>query len=65
MKIVLFLDDRLIEFKLPMEVSGDFSFDFEDVDSKLINVKAQDGKWFLYGTSDVTVLDNNVELSGR
>ena len=65
MKIVLFLDDRLIEFKLPMEVSGDFSFDFEDVDSKLINVKAQDGKWFLYGTSDVTVLDNNVEVSGR
>lgn len=60
MKILLFLSDKLVEFKLPTEVLGSFSFDDkENEENKLINVEAIDGNWYLYSTSDVTIFDNN------
>ena len=58
MIISLYLNDRILKFKLPAEVSGSFSFDCEEVESKLINIEARDGKWVLYSTDDVKV--NNV-----
>ena len=57
MKITLFLNDKLIDFKLPEEVSGSYTFDFNDEEeSKLINIEADNGNWFLYGTNDITII---------
>lgn len=58
MKIVLYLSKKIIEFKLPNEISGSFSFDAnKDEESKLINIEAINGNWHLYSTSDVAVFD--------
>ena len=56
MKIYLFLDNKMLSFSLPSEVSGSFSFD-ENVneESKLLNVEAREGKWVIYSTDDVKV----------
>ena len=60
MKITLFLTDRIIDFKLPLEASGSFSFDENiDEEDKLINIEARDDKWVLYSTNDSKVLENN------
>ena len=60
MKITLFLPDKLVDFKLPSLVSGNFSFDSEKVESKLINVIAKDNQWFLYQTEDVKIVSNKI-----
>lgn len=63
MKIELFLDNRLFEFKLPREVSGSFSFDANDGEvAKLINVEAREDQWFLYSTEDVKISDGGKYL---
>ena len=63
MKIYLYLADKILSFKLPSEVSGSFSFDASDEEeSKLINIEARDGKWVLYSTNDVNILDNNIKV---
>ncbi len=60
MKIYLFLINQIVSFNLPKEVFGSFSFDENDnTDTKLINIEARDGKWVLYSTSDVSVLNGN------
>ena len=59
MKVSLYLIDKIMDFKLPNVVSGSYSFDFLTVDSKLINIEARDGDWFLYGTDDVSVIYND------
>ena len=57
MKITLFLNDKLIDFKLPEEVSGSYTFDFNDEEeSKLINIEADNDNWILYETSDVKIV---------
>lgn len=63
MNVYLFLKDKLMNFCLPQEISGSFSFD-EDVneESKLINIEARDNKWYLYSTDDVFVLFNNTKV---
>lgn len=59
MKIVLFAVGRLVEFVLPSQVFGTFSFDDKDEeDTKLINIESDNNEWFLYSTSEVKVLDN-------
>lgn len=63
MKITLFLPDKLVDFKLPSLVSGNFSFDTEEVESKLINVIAKDNNWVLYQTEDVKIVSNTVYIS--
>ena len=52
MNILLYLQDRIVKFKLPSEVSGSFSFDASNSDNKLINVDAMEGNWALYSTDD-------------
>ena len=60
MKIYLFLINQIVSFNLPKEVFGSFSFDENDNnDTKLINIEARDGKWILYSTSNVSILDGN------
>lgn len=69
MKIYLFLKDRIIDFSLPINIVGSFSFDENpNEEIKLINVEARDGKWIIYSTNDVNIINNNdimryVELS--
>ena len=62
MIITLYLNDKLIKFRLPSQISGSYSFDYEDTESKLINVEARNGKWILYRTSEVSILSNNMML---
>ena len=60
MKIYLFLNDRLVNFFLPMEIEGSFSFDPSfDEEAKLINIEARDGKWVIYSTNDSKLIINN------
>ncbi len=60
MRIILFLETKLLEFKLPTEVSGSFSFDENpEEESKLINIESIDGIWYLYPTNDVSIVENN------
>ena len=63
MRIYLFLNDRIVDFSLPKEVAGSFSFDFNnDEEAKLINVEAKNGEWVIYSTVDVSVIsgENNI-----
>lgn len=60
MKIVLFSNEHIIEFLLPVQVFGTFAFDeFEDEGNKLINIEADNGNWFVMSTSGVKVFNNN------
>ena len=59
MIISLYLDDKILNFKLPTIVSGSYTFDFKDVEGSLINIDAKDGKWMLYQTDDVKVVKDN------
>ena len=60
MKIYLLLRDRLVNFFLPKEVEGSFSFDCNiDEESKLINIEARDNKWVIYSTNDSKIVSNN------
>ena len=59
MKIYLFLPDKLLTYTLPKEVSGNFGFDFEDDESKLINVVAKDNEWFMYSTEASKIVGTN------
>ena len=61
MKITLFLTDKIMEFFLPNQVSGSYSFDEnQNEDYKLINVEAEDDEWVLYSKDYVKVVVNNV-----
>lgn len=60
MNITLYLADKIVNFKLPMIVSGSFSFDANDnEESKLINIEANENEWILYQTQDVTIIQNS------
>ena len=64
MKITLFLDDKLVEFTLPNQVSGSYGFDVDDdATDKLINVEAREGKWVLYSTDSVFVMNNDTSIA--
>ena len=57
--------DKILKFTLPEQISGSFSFDYnEDSDIKLINIEAKDDKWYLYTTDDVNVIYNNSITDG-
>ena len=62
MKIYLFLANKIVTLSLPEEVSGSFSFDENDIDSKLINIEARDNEWVLYSTPDSTVINNGAPV---
>ena len=60
MKIYLYLDNKIISFSLPNDISGSFSFDEkQEEESKLINIEARNDTWVLYSTEDATVIANN------
>lgn len=59
MVISLYLNDRIINYRLPSVVSGSFTFDFEEKEGSLINIDAYSGKWFLYSTSYAKVLNGD------
>ena len=61
MNISLFLENELLEFKIPQIISGEYNFDYDDKEeSKLINIKAKDGKWYLYSTTNTSIIDNGI-----
>ena len=63
MRVYLFLNDKIVDFALPKEIVGSFSFDVdEEEDIKLINIEAKNGGWVIYSTIDVSVLsgENNI-----
>ncbi len=48
MKIILFSKEHIIKFVLPPQVFGTFCFDeYDDNETKLINIEARDGNWYL------------------
>ena len=59
MKIKLFANEKLLEFFLPKDIFGTFTFD-EDTNAefKLINIEAIDGIWYLNSTRAVNIYDN-------
>ena len=60
MKITLFLGDKIMEFFLPSQISGSYSFDQESSEEhKLINVEAIDEKWMLQSKEDIQIILNN------
>ena len=60
MKVYLYLVDKLLNYSLPHDISGSYSFDENpDEEAKLINIEARDNKWFLYSTADVSIMVNN------
>ena len=66
MKIYLFLSDRLIDFSLPLEIEGSFSFDPNfDEEAKLINVEARDDEWVIYSTDDSKIINNNIVVGSH
>ena len=59
MKIYLYLASKILTFSLPQKVMGSFSFDENiDEESKLINIDAKDGLWYINSTSDVSIIEN-------
>lgn len=64
MKIYLFLNEKILHFLLPKEPLGSFSFDASmEEESKIINIEATDGKWYIYSTSESKLIQNNNEVS--
>lgn len=65
MKIVLFLNERIIKYSLPKQVFGTFSFDEkDDSETKLINIEAKNGQWYINSIAGVRVLnDGNYQES--
>lgn len=62
MKGSLYLDDRKIDFYLPSQVYGSFSFGEEDEETKLISIEARENKWVLYSTKEVKVIYKGSEV---
>ena len=60
MKIYLFLTDKIINFSLPTDIMGSFSFD-ENLkeENKLINIEARNNQWIIYSTSNVSIIYND------
>ncbi len=61
MIISLFLLEKIVKFKLPNEISGSYSFYSDDSESKLINIEARNGQWYLYKTAETEIINNYQE----
>lgn len=60
LRITLYLKNKIMQFSLPTDISGSFSFDEnEENETKLINIEAINNEWQLYSTSDSTISINN------
>ena len=58
MIITLYLEDKILNFKLPTYISGSYTFDFEEDEGSLINIDGIDNKWILYQTEDSKIVEN-------
>ncbi|MDO4962585.1 MAG: type VII secretion protein EssC [bacterium] len=58
MKIVLFLLDKVVYYKLPSIVSGSYSFDPYGDEEKLINIDSINGNWILHSTAFCSIIEN-------
>ena len=64
MKIYLYLANKVLNFSIPVVVSGSFTFDEnENEELKLINIEAREGKWVLYSTAETTIVSSNGPVS--
>ncbi len=64
MKIYLYLPNRIMMFKIPVKVSGSFSFDENpEAETKLINVEARNSEWYLYAVDGINLYDNDTITS--
>ena len=62
MRIYLYLASKIMDFTIPADISGSFSFDENpEEESKLINIDATPNGWSLYSTTDSKVLINGIE----
>ena len=59
MIISLYLNNKILNFKLPTMISGSYTFDYEKNEGSLINIDGTSGKWILYQTNDVKIIENN------
>ena len=65
MKIYLYLPDKIINFSLPSDIAGSFSFDeHPEEETKLINIEARENKWVIYSTQDVMLINNENNMIG-
>ena len=60
MKITLFLKTKAVDFFLPSQIAGSYSFDSDpNEDTKLINVEERNGVWTLYATPEIGLVVDN------
>lgn len=59
MKIYLSLNNKIVDFSLSEEIDGNFSFDYNEEEYKLINIEARDGNRIIYSTKNVKLISNN------
>ncbi len=59
MNILLYLKDNIMTFKLPIEISGSYSFYALENDSSLINVDSDNDNWYLVQSNDVKIVNGN------
>ena len=59
MNILLYLKDNIMTFKLPIEISGSYSFYALENDSSLINVDSDNDNWYLIQSNDVKIVNGN------
>lgn len=60
MIIYLYLEDKLLTFRLPNQILGSYSFDeYDEEEDKLINIDAKDNNWILYSTKNSQILNGN------
>ena len=62
MVITIYLPNKIVTYKLPMIVSGDFSFYPDDSETKLLNIEANNDKWYFYSTPDSEIISNGVSI---
>ena len=58
MKVLLYNNEEIVNFVLPKEINGSFSFDADiNEEQKLINIEERKGKWTLYSTASSKIID--------
>ena len=64
MKIYLFLNNKIVSFTIPANISGSYSFDENpEEESKLINIEARNTGWVIYSTYDSKIYNNGQEVA--
>ena len=60
MKISLYLNNQIVDFFLPPQISGSYSFDVNpEEETKLINIEARNNVWTLYSTPEIDIYYDN------